>query len=293
MPAFAAAHHDNTVIKPSLSIAIDSIGTENINGKRFLIHRLASKETYYQLSRIYGIPVNDIMTANNKKNLRVGDNVRIPRGAAIEVKPAAANVNKNGQNQTANRQTNTPVLINPNEITEYKVGKSETLYAISRRFGISVPDIKKINNLTSDSLREGQILKIPNHSLPVEEPEVPVVTPIQEEIEENNPIDDSAFKPNRYGISETKEKGVGVWLSDLENDGSTSLALHKTAPIGTILKITNPMNRSVTFAKVVGKFNDNHDTQGAIVILSKSVASSIGILDKRFQVEITYGVPLN
>src|SRR5690606_41645785 len=117
--------------------------------------------------------------------------------------------------------------------------------------------------------------------------------PISQQNEETNPIEASAFKPNKSGMRENKEKGVGVWLSDLENDRSTSLALHKPAPIGTILKITNPMNRSVTFAKVVGKFNDNHDTQGAIVILSKSVASSIGILDKRFQVEITYGVPLN
>src|SRR5690606_6620423 len=119
---------------------------------------------------------------------------------------------------------NAPVLINPNDITEYKVGKSETLFAISRRFGISVPDIKRMNNLTSDSLREGQILKIPNHALPVEVPEVVEIQPIQEEIEENNPIDDSAFKPNRYGIRETKEKGVGVWLNDLESDDHTSLA---------------------------------------------------------------------
>lgn len=52
------------------------------------------------------------------------------------------------------------------------------------------------------------------------------------------------------------------------------------------------MNRSVTFAKVVGKFGDNEDTQDAIVVLSKSVATSIGVLDRKFQVEITYGIPL-
>ena len=90
-----------------------------------------------------------------------------------------------------------------------------------------------------------------------------------------------------------KERGVGLWLSSLADDGQTSLALHKTAPIGTILKIMNPMNQSVTFAKVVGKFGENEDTQGAIVVLSKSVASSIGLIDKKFQVEITYGIPLD
>ncbi|MBD1430895.1 septal ring lytic transglycosylase RlpA family protein [Sphingobacterium litopenaei] len=291
IPALGNAKSMDLTVNTTLEIRLDSVGTENINGKRYVIHKLAAKETYYQLSRIYGVPVNEIMEANNKKSLRIGDLVRIPRGAAIETRPTLPTSSSN--NTTSTKKNNAPVLINPNDITEYKVGKSETLFAISRRFGISVPDIKRMNNLTSDSLREGQILKIPNHALPVEVPEVVQIQPIQDEIEENNPIDDSAFKPNRYGIRETKEKGVGVWLNDLESDDHTSLALHKSAPIGTILKITNPMNRSVTFAKVVGKFNDNHDTQGAIVILSKSVASSIGILDKRFQVEITYGVPLN
>jgi rare lipoprotein A (peptidoglycan hydrolase) len=79
---------------------------------------------------------------------------------------------------------------------------------------------------------------------------------------------------------------------DSLGDGE-SLALHKTAPIGTILKITNPMNKSVTFAKVVGKFSDNQDTHDAIVVLSKSVATTIGLLDRRFQIELNYGAPLD
>lgn len=288
-PAVESLQAKELNIENRLTITLDSIGTENIDGKRYVIHRLKTKETYYQLSRIYNTPVNEIMADNNKKNLRVGDTVRIPRGAAIDNRPKLPTP----QPTTSSSNTsNKPVLVNPNDITEYKVGKSETLYAISRRFGISVDDIKRMNDLTSDSVREGQILKIPNRALPPVEPEI-VQLPIEEVLENNNPIDDSSFKPNKYGIRETKEKGVGVWMNDLENNDQISLALHKTAPIGTILKITNPMNRSVTFAKVVGKFSDNHETQGAIVILSKSVASSIGILDKRFQVEITYGMPLN
>lgn len=257
----------------------DSIGNEVINGQRFLIHKLSPQQTYYQLGRIYNLPVKDIMEANKSKNLRVGDSIKIPRGKAI----AASSPEK--------KENNGKVLINPQDITEYKVGKSETLYAISKRFDISVDDIKKVNNLSSNTVREGQILKIPNASLPQAPAEPPLVQ-LPEIVEEHQPIDDSMFKTNKYGIRENKERGIGVWMSNLSDDNNTSFALHKSAPIGTILKITNPMNRSVTFAKVVGKFGDNEETQGAIVVLSKSVASSIGALDKRFQIEITYGVPL-
>jgi hypothetical protein len=110
-------------------------------------------------------------------------------------------------------------------------------------------------------------------------------------IAEKQPLDLSDFEANKYGIRERKERGIGVWMDSL-GDGE-SLALHKTAPIGTILKITNPMNKSVTFAKVVGKFSDNQDTHDAIVVLSKSVATTIGLLDRRFQIELNYGAPLD
>ncbi|MBL1407294.1 LysM peptidoglycan-binding domain-containing protein [Sphingobacterium faecale] len=267
-------------------IAPDSIGNEIINGQRYVIHKLTPQETYYQLSRVYGVPVKDIMNTNNKKSLRVGDTVKIPRGKAVTENQATKTLNPIPDREN--------VLIDPQDVTEYKVSKSETLYAISRRFGISVDDIKKVNGLTSENLREGQILKVPNHSLPAPEPKIEsvIVPEVPPEIQEHQPIDDSMFKPNKYGIREKKERGVGVWMDSLQGDGQTSLALHKTAPIGTILKITNPMNRSVTFAKVVGKFGDNQETQDAIVVLSKSVASSIGVLDRKFQVEITYGIPL-
>jgi len=53
------------------------------------------------------------------------------------------------------------------------------------------------------------------------------------------------------------------------------------------------LTKSVTFAKVVGKFSDTSESRDAIVILSKSAASYIGALDKRFLIEIAYGAPVN
>jgi len=267
-------------------ISPDSIGNEVINGNRFVIHRLASKETYYQLGRIYAVPVKDIMEANNKKNLRAGDTVKIPRGKAA-VAPKV-----DTQKEIVTPVQNPPVAAtNQNIFTEYKVGKNETLYAISRRFSVSVDDIKKTNNLKSNNVREGQILKIPDDSVPQQVVAEEVPQQVPNVVEEHQPIDDSDFRSNRYGIREKKERGIGAWMESLGN-GQASLALHKTAPIGTILKITNPMNKSVTFAKVVGKFGDNEETHDAIVVLSKSVVTALGLLDRRFLIELNYGVPL-
>ncbi|MCY4779461.1 LysM peptidoglycan-binding domain-containing protein [Sphingobacterium sp. UT-1RO-CII-1] len=274
----------------SYTLAPDSIGTEVIKGEVYILHRVEAKETYYALGRKYKAQVNQIMANNNKKTLRPGDIIKIPTGkkantetiVATEITPS-----------TTVAPTATPQEDQNPILTAYKVGNGETLYAISRRFNTSVDEIKKLNKLTSDSVREGQMLNIPNSDYHEPEPEIitpePVATPVTV-IEE--PQRALGFDSNRYGIREKQEKGIGVWMENLETDGKSNLALHKTAPVGTILKITNPMTKNVTYAKVVGKFNETADTQDAIVILSKSAASYIGALDRRFLIEITYGLPI-
>ncbi len=47
------------------------------------------------------------------------------------------------------------------EYVEYTVQPGATLSAISKAYGVSISDIKKANNMSSDILRIGQKLKIP------------------------------------------------------------------------------------------------------------------------------------
>lgn len=44
----------------------------------------------------------------------------------------------------------------------YVVKRGDTLYGISNQYGVSVTDLKRINNLSSNTLQVGQKLKIPN-----------------------------------------------------------------------------------------------------------------------------------
>jgi LysM repeat protein len=265
------------------------------NGKTFLEHTVTSKDTYYQLSRIYGVPVKDIMNANNKKNLRVGDAVFIPAKEEVKKEEPKKEIAKTNSSSEGDSRT----LGNPNGetiqakiLTEYKVGNNETLYSIAKRFSTTVDNIKKLNSLNTDTVREGQTLKIPDGNVVVVQKETAPAA-INIPIPDNLSKEEIEFETNRYGIREKIEKGIGIWMENLESGGRSNLALHRTAPVGTILKITNPLTKSVTFAKVVGKFSDTSESRDAIVILSKSAASYIGALDKRFLIEIAYGAPVN
>ena len=46
----------------------------------------------------------------------------------------------------------------------YTVKQGDTLYGISNQFGVSVADLTKLNNLSSNVLQIGQVLNIPNSS---------------------------------------------------------------------------------------------------------------------------------
>jgi LysM repeat protein len=301
-----ASHSKINLVPISLR---DSIGVEIVNEKEVVLHRLKPKETYYGISRQYGIAVNDLINFNNNKALKIGEIIRVPTNrsaarATSSMTSASNNpaTNQATTNQAAVAQQNTPevphVELNPGEYTSYKVSKGETLYTVSKRFNIPVNSIKLANGLSSDAIKEGQILMVPKKEIAenieqaiVEEPVISA-TAVIDSTSINATSTTFELPKNRYGIREMNEKGLGVWIDDLSQDGGTMLALHKTAPVGTIVKVTNPMTNLSTFVKVVGKFIDTAETQGAILIISKSVAGIIGILDRRFQIEITYGAPV-
>jgi LysM repeat protein len=269
----AMNHNKVTAGTFSTTAVPDSVGVEKIDGQEYVLFKIEKGDNYYQLSKRYKTSVGKLTELNGNKTLAVGQIVKIPTGRMFYVTPSNPKNNNKGTQK---------------ELIDYKVGDQETLYAISRKFDVTVEEIKRANNLRSNNISGGQILKIPSNGTFIipQKPDTILITP------DTTTVEEPTITANKYGIREKTERGIGVWIDGLNESGTSNLALHKTAAIGTVLKITNPMTRSVTYAKVVGKFNENADTHNAIVVLSKSAAAYIGALDKRFQVEITYGVPL-
>ena len=271
----------------SASASIDSINVEELNGYKNIVHKVVAKETYYSIARKYSVNPQAVIQFNSNRSLQIGSIIRVPTE-----RPFIESNNKKPSTGTGSKVA----------VIDYKVGPREYLGMIARKFNTTVEDLKTLNNLTSNNLSIGQIIKVPYGTAPQEQfappPSAPIDTPVVNSRNQPTQIDSSKnasdrlkLPPARYGLREVDERGVAIWIADENLDGTKMLALHQTAPIGTVVKITNPMTGKSTFAKIVGKFTENESTKDVIIVVTKAAADLIGVMDKRFQATLVYGVP--
>jgi LysM repeat protein len=261
---------------------IDSTGVQNNKGKKLIIHKVEAKETYYSLGRKYGVDPKSIMDFNGNIPLQIGTVLNIPTDRPFD-------------EESAPQKSVAKVKSRSVSFVRHKVRANETLSEIAEDYHTSVKTIQELNNMRGTKIRVGQTIKVkrivttestPETPAPLVRAETPLATAEETDSNESGPKID----PARYGLKEHTERGVATWIDDENVDSTRLLVLHRTAPIGTVMKITNPMTDKSTFAKVVGKFTENESTKDVIVVLTKSVADLIGALDKRFQVIIDYGL---
>jgi LysM repeat protein len=276
---------------------LDSVGMENQDGKKIILHKLEPKDNYYSVGRRYNVKPGVIIQFNSNASLRVGNIIKVPTEQPF-LAPNVTSTSVTAQNPAGSATA---------PVTEYKVSAGETLYAIARRFGVKVEDIISQNNLRSNSLVPGQVLQIktgttagvtpPSAAQPAVVRQTVDLPPAKRDstlvAQPDSVAGERRLPSNRYGLTERNEKGVATFIDDpsMGLDPNKKLVLHRTAPVGTVLRITNPMTNRTTFAKVVGRFTENEMTRDVVVVLTKSAADALGALDKRFHVNISYGTP--
>ncbi len=146
-----------------------------INRDSQIEHTVESGETLYSLSRKYGVSVDEIKMSNEeaiKKGLKVGQVVKIPSTKSID--STASSI---GSTVTPTRevtQNKSTVIVSEPKQTEavsaeagnsgmvtHKVEPKETLYSLSKRYNVTVDDIKAENpDVAKHGLQVGQTLTI-------------------------------------------------------------------------------------------------------------------------------------
>ncbi|MDN5927676.1 MAG: peptidoglycan DD-metalloendopeptidase family protein [Hyphomicrobiales bacterium] len=142
-------------------------------------------DTIYSLSRRFGVPAKEIVAANgmsSAKALQSGQKIIIPtyhQGGASRTAdarpvrdepktsraPEQVAVLPQQPRVKEDRNTKTPSSASTRtgaSTGKYTVESGDSLYAVARKTGVSVADIKEANRLNSSMLRIGQVLTIPS-----------------------------------------------------------------------------------------------------------------------------------
>ncbi len=166
-------------------IGVAYVPPEGAEGNYYVVK---SGDTLYGIAKKYGVSVDELKVQNNLTNntLTIGMTLVIPEVESVDTPDENIYVVKSGDTlySIANKYGMTVnELKNLNNLTSdvlsigqqltvknesastldtYTVKSGDTLYSIANKYGMSVSDLKSLNNLTSNILSIGQVLKVSN-----------------------------------------------------------------------------------------------------------------------------------
>jgi LysM repeat protein len=333
---------------PFLTAAQDKLQVEGVSPGLYLTHKVAPKENYYSIGRIYNVSPKDIAPFNNlqlEKGLSLGQAIKIP-------------LNSSNFYQSGNAEgdeTFVPVY--------HKIKEKEGLYRVAKNHNdLPLETLKQWNNITGDAVKNGVQLvvgylkvkkelsslaqngigaSIGSTAIVVTEekktavPEVVNPPVVKKATEKTKPKDvekparvaevktvvtaekviakPEKITPPAESKKTTREKNTNdadfkaLYESQIKNAEVTEATgdagvfkstsgwadkkyycLHNSASPGTIIKITNPANGNIVYAKVLDTIPDIKKNEGVLLVISNAAADALGTAEGNFSCSIKY-----
>ena len=307
----------------TIAFAQNQLIVQNGDKGLYLEHKVAPKENFYSIGRLYNISPKDIEAFNGldmRKGLAVGQSLKIPLNAG---------------NFTQKAEKGKPVY--------YVVQAKEGLYRVSlKNNNVLMADLRKWNHLSSDKIAPGEKLvvgflvseansvlvqtkeqevKKQETKQPIEEKKEPVVTK-QETVVTNKEETPKKQEPERKNENSSAAQVTHVAVADgnggyfksqfdlqvksqpVKKDETASAGIFKTSSgwqdakyyalmdnvePGTIIRVINPTNSKAIYAKVLGEMGGIRQNQGYDVRISNAAASALEVSDTdKFIVRVNY-----
>ncbi len=310
----------NSLHTSARSMPLDSIGTEWKNGKTLIVYQVTPGQTLYSLLKKYNVTLDEFKAVNPdfSGNLRSESVVRIPRpwrrpeqATIAAVAPANGNTPKTHKVESGQTlfsiarkyDLGTADLKKWNGIPAdgsvkfgqvlylSDPGKTEAVAAPVKTPPVveaKKPEPSKPEVAVQEQPKKSDTTKAkpepapqPTITKPVTapKPEAEVLTPVRTE---NEPVPNAST-----GAKKVIETGL-CELIDAQDKSGKYLALHRTAPIGTMLTVRNEANNQSVIVKVIGKLPDTGPAGGVIVRLSARAFEKLMPTDRRVRAEVSY-----
>jgi LysM repeat protein len=243
-------------------------------------HEVSAGETVYAVAKKYGVKTDDLIAANpgTENGIVKGQKIIIPI-------TEAATIPSQNIPQIIETSTVAPLKITFTDSTiQHVVLDHETLYSVSKRFMVSIDDLKSINDLKSSKIKPGDTLLIPVKKEKIE----PVKIRALDKLIPTNPVDTLLYFPvkKNYKVAIIlpfnleKSPGYSENVSDLATEFymGAKLALDSLDAMGfkCEVQVLDGKNDTTSLKKVLKKL----EAQTIDLIIGPLFADHIDIVAK-------------
>ncbi|WP_420151158.1 LysM peptidoglycan-binding domain-containing protein [Spirosoma sp.] len=240
------------------------------------IHVVEAGQTLYSLASRYGVSQSDLRKWNNLS----GNNVLIGQALIVSEKANQVRTPSTPVPGVSTKTTEPPARTVIVHTTEPKsTTPANEPHVAEHRSTTSAepkPDRRPDDEAANRPRTDAETANRP--ATPVAE------TRPEEEVESPRPGNDAPMPTFGRRISDS---GVAEVIEGTDGSGKY-LALHRTAPIGTLVQVRNEFNNQSLWVKVVGRLPNTGINDKILVKLSTQAFSKLSPQDRRFRAEVSY-----
>lgn len=292
----------NTTFKKGTTIALEQVIEIPIKSKKVAkkapVVEIVSPSTVQNDKKTVdenGIEIVDVPEATPKETAQVVSQTDLSKGVVTKAdaakKPTPAKTPLKGKTHT--------------------VIAGQNLFTVAKLYNVKVWQIRDWNGLKNDALKINQVLlveKPANFVAKAAKKDTlnPKPTQVQapagdvavKEKEKEKPKNQTVVTkqvaskpaattvPNAPGGKKFSEQGIAEMI-DAGASTNKFLALHRTAPVGTLIRVANQANGQSVWVKVIGKLNSAGDT---VIKISPKAFEKLSPKDKRIRANLSYSV---
>jgi len=256
----------------------DSLGLKKDNNKTYIVYKVENKQSLHSILKHFNLSLIEFKQINPEVKIPVNsaEIIFIPIHYLDEATNALIAPLKSVEKAVAKKQEESKAT----DSGIHVVSSKQSLLTIANLYKITMADIRKWNNLLTDNLKEGQRLVVEAPKNLVIDKSTLLAGKNEKGLEEIKSDGKEAD-----GLKKTIETGIAELIEVPDNSGKY-LALHKSAPIGTLVLVKNLANNQSTWVKVIGRLPNS---DGKLIIkLSPKAFERLNAVDKRIRAEISY-----
>ncbi len=265
----------------------DTLSTEVINNIVYLVHKVEPGQTLYSLVNKYNCSVAEVSNVNPSLQsdvaIKVGQTLKFPmirNGKHVSAWAYQAGLKKT----TPPKQTNTTIPQAKTSATAtaqtnaklHVIKAGETIFSISKLYDLDISYLVEANNISDNKIRIGDKLlvdkvEIEKISAALEKKTTPVLVMA--------PV---GIKMQETGVAE---------VINTSNRTTKYLALHRTAKVGSNIKVTNEATGVTITAKVVANLSQRGPDENIMLKLSPYAFYKLRPRDSKMRATVEYYLP--